>query len=117
MLPEEQIRWVVLEAVVDTGASQLMLPEDVVAGLGLPVLRSTYVTYADGRREELPVAGVVTVRVAGREANVDCIVGAVGSEILLGQVPLESLDLLVDCGRQELVPRPESPRLTSYKLR
>jgi hypothetical protein len=36
---------------------------------------------------------------------------------LLGQIVLEALDLLVDCPRQQLVPRPESPYLPTLKLK
>jgi len=75
------------------------------------------VTYADERREERPIAGIVTVRVGNRSTNVNCIVGPPSSEPLLGQVVLETMDLLVDCTEQKLVSRPESPFLPLLKLK
>lgn len=45
------------------------------------------------------------------------VVGPAGTEPLLGQIVLEMTDLLVDCGRNQLVPRPESPHMPSYKLK
>lgn len=75
------------------------------------------VTYADERREERPLAGIVTVRIGSRSTNVNCIVGPPGSEPLLGQIVLEAMDLLVDCSQQRLVPRPESPYLPMLKLK
>ncbi|VFN03919.1 MAG: hypothetical protein BECKG1743E_GA0114224_106721, partial [Candidatus Kentron sp. G] len=46
-----------------------------------------------------------------------CLAGAVGSEPLIGQLVLKSLDLIVDCPRNALRPRPESPGCPSYKLK
>jgi hypothetical protein len=75
------------------------------------------VTYADERKEERPVAGLVTLRVANRSASFDCVVGPPASEALLGQIVLERLDLLVDCAQQRLIPRPESPYLPLLNLK
>jgi predicted aspartyl protease len=95
----------------------LMLPQDVVEELGLEVFRKAVVAYADQRTEERSIAGPVTVKIGKREANVDCIVGPPASEILIGQVPLEVMDLLVDCVQRKLLPRPESPFLPLLKMR
>jgi len=112
-----EVRRLTLEVVVDTGASGLVLPEEVVDQLGLRRVRTTRVQYAGDRIAEFPVAEAVTVKVAGRRALVDCIVGPRGSVPLLGQVVLEITDLLVDCGRRRLVPDPASPDMARYSLR
>lgn len=117
LIARGDVRNLILPIVVDTGASQLVLPEEMVSELGLRRVGQTIIEYADGRREERPLAGYVIVRVLNREAGVHCIVGPAGTEPLLGQVPLETLDLLVDCGRLQLVPRPESPFMPSYKVK
>ncbi|MEO6725217.1 MAG: retroviral-like aspartic protease family protein [Blastocatellia bacterium] len=111
LIPENQIRSLKTAAVVDTGARMLMLPQDMVERLGLRELRKAIVTYADGRKEERIVAGTVTVQVGEREAEVPCIVGPPAGEVLLGQVPIEIMDLVVDCAQQTIGPRPESPFL------
>nr|VFJ62785.1 MAG: hypothetical protein BECKFW1821C_GA0114237_100319 [Candidatus Kentron sp. FW] len=46
-----------------------------------------------------------------------CLVGVVGSEPLIGQLVLESLDLIVDCPRNTVSPRQESIPYPSYKLK
>ncbi len=114
---EDQIRSLTVPLVVDTGAVMLVLPQDLVETLGLTKVGTVIVIYADERKEERPVAGAVTVRVGKRRMNVDCIVGPPNSEPLLGQVVLETLDLLVDCAQQKLVPRPESPYLPLLKIK
>ena len=63
------------------------------------------------------MAGVVSVRVAGRNVETNCVVGPPGSEPLLGQIVLEEADLLIDCANQRLIPRPESPYLPTLKLK
>lgn len=110
-IPEREVRSERVRVLADSGSRMLMLPEQLAYALGLRERRRAIVTYADERREERPVAGIVTVRVANRSSTGECIVGPPGSEPLLGQIELESMDLLVDCGEQRLVPRPESPLL------
>lgn len=106
-----------MRLLTDTGATMLVLPEDLVDALGLERVGKIVVTYADERKEERPTAGVVTVRVDGRSMETRCVVGPPGSEGLLGQVVLEELDLLVDSARGKLVPRPESPYFPTLKLK
>jgi len=111
------VRSQVVEVMADTGAVMLMLPQDLVEALGLTVRRKVIVTYADERREERDVAGVVTVKAGNRSMQTSCVVGPPGSEPLLGQIVLEEMDLLVDSTERRLVPRPESPYLPTLKLK
>ena len=111
-LDEARIRRTTVELVVDTGAVSLVLPQNVVERLGLTTRRTVIVTYADERREERPVAGPVTIHVAERFMTTDCVVGPPLSEGFLGQVVLESLDLLADCANRTVAPRtPDYPCL------
>ena len=116
-LSEDKIRRFRIDAIVDMGAVMLVLPQDVVERLGLKFLRTVVVTYADERKEERPVAGVVTIKIGDRFMNADCVVGPPTSEALIGQIVLESLDLNPDCQEQTLRPRPESPIYPSLKLK
>jgi predicted aspartyl protease len=106
-----------IRALVDSGAVMLVLPQDLVEALGLHEAGKAIVTYADERREERPIAGIVTVRAGDRSTSVNCVVGPPSSEPLLGQVVLATMDLLVDGTEQKLVPRPESPFLPLLKLK
>lgn len=109
---ESRIRSTEVTGIVDTGAVTLMLPQNVVERLGLKTRRTVVVTYADDRKEERPVAGPVTIEVCDRFMSTDCIVGLPLSEPLIGQVVLESLDLIADCAKQTLLPRtPDYPLL------
>ena len=115
--PVSGIRSSSVEAIVDTGAVMLVLPQNVVERLGVNVLRTAVVTYADERKEERPVAGPLTVRIGNRFMTTDCIVGPPLSQPLLGQIVLEALDLVADCAKRTLGPRPESPDYPLLNLR
>jgi clan AA aspartic protease len=114
---QSQIRSAKIHALVDSGAVMLVLPQDLVEALGLQEVGKAIVSYADERKEERPLAGIVTVRVGNRTTSLNCVVGPPSSEPLVGQVVLETMDLLVDCTQQKLVPRPESPFLPLLKLK
>lgn len=109
LISKDKIRQYGTEGLVDTGAVMLMLPQDIVEVLGLKIIRTAIVTYADDRKEEVKVASPVTIRIKDRFMTTDCLVGKPLSEPLIGQVVLETLDLIVDCTKRTLTPRPESP--------
>jgi clan AA aspartic protease len=98
-----------VDAVVDTGARMLAIPEDLARALELTRVRQTNVIYADGTRAVRDIVGAITLTLGDRSATLDAIVLPKGAETLLGQVPLEVLDLLVDCNTQTLVRNPKSP--------
>ena len=95
-------------ALVDTGALHLCLPESLARRMDLALDRFRRVTYADGRSMEAPYVGPVKVEIGDRE----CYVGAMvfGDEVLLGAIPMEDMDLLVDPARRQVIPRdPRGP--------
>ena len=109
---ESDIRRSTIDAIVDTGAVTLVLPQNVMERLGLEHRGTAFVTYADERREERPLAGPVTVQIGNRSMSTDCVVGPPLSEPLIGQVVLETLDLIADCTNRTLTPRyPDYPLL------
>lgn len=116
-IKETKIRRYHMGAIVDIGAVMLALPQDVVEELGLQIQRTVVVTYADERKDERHVAGPVTIKIGKRFMNTDCIVGPPSSEALIGQVIMEELDLIADCLKQTLAPRPESPIYPSLKMK
>ncbi|MCY3019880.1 MAG: retropepsin-like aspartic protease [Planctomycetota bacterium] len=105
----DKVRRAELQAIVDTGATMLVLPEDTIARLGLPLVRKVNARYGDGRMATRNVYGSVRLTVLGRVVTVDALSAPAGAPALLGQIPLEGLDYLVDTSQQRLVPNPESP--------
>ncbi len=115
-LRETEVRRAAFEAVVDTGALMLALPEDIVDRLGISIVDSGTVTYADGRREDLPIAGPMTIHIDNRWAFASCLVLPTGADALVGQLVLEGLDLIADCRNQTLTPRLGTPDMPVFRL-
>lgn len=104
-----EVRSLQLEALVDTGATMLVLPADVVAKLGLFPDGYRKVRYADGRIRELPWVSSIRIVILGRETVTNALVEDAGTTPLVGQIPLEELDLIVDPKSRELRVNPDSP--------
>ena len=113
----DAIRRYSIRALVDTGAVMIVLPQEAVEHLGLGRHGKTIVTFADDRRGEWEVAGPLTLRFGNRQGIFDCLVGPPASEALLGHIPLERLDLIVDPLKQTLSVRPESPLLPMLSVK
>jgi hypothetical protein len=75
------------------------------------------VTLVTDQVEELEIAGPLSMTIGDRKMHLDCLVGPLLVEPLLGQMVLEGLDLIVDCSRKALTSRPESPAYPSFKLK
>jgi clan AA aspartic protease len=97
-----------VEALVDTGAVNLALPADLVARIGAAVDGTVRVRLADRTVRELGRAGV-RIEILGRPMFCDAWVLPAGSTPLLGQIPLEGLDLVVDPRSGQVRPNPEHP--------
>jgi len=108
-LPPTAIRTAQIDALVDTGATMLVLPADVVATLGVPFQGTRKVRYASGEIGERPWAGNIEIEILGRKAICSAIVEKAGTTPLIGQIPLEELDFLVDPKSRELRVNPASP--------
>ena len=102
---ESEVRQTSIEGVVDTGAVMLMLPQNLVERLGLEICQTVVVSYADERKGERPVAGPVTVKIGDRITQTQCVVGPPLSEVLIGQLVLNAMDMVADCTNRTLKPR------------
>ena len=94
------------DALVDTGATGLLLPRSMIASLGLRPLRMRQARGLGGTLP-MPMYRAVRLTVQGRDCAID--VGEIGDEfpVLIGQVPLELLDWVVDPRAQRLIGNPE----------
>jgi predicted aspartyl protease len=105
MLPHEKVRRVKLSGIVDTGATELVLPASTVAQLGLSPSDRTTVKYGDNCRAERDVVFNVWLGLQGRRRVLNAIVEPDRTEALIGAIPLESMDFLIDCRTNTLYPR------------
>jgi len=105
-VPDQVRRVEVTDALVDTGATGLLLPKRLVQQLGLRPLRVRQARTLGGPAN-LPVHRAVRLTIQGRDCISD--VGEIPDEfpVIVGQVPLELLDWVVDPKGQKLIGNPE----------
>ena len=106
---EKQGEEIKCEALVDSGAAELALPEELIERLKLEELDTVKVYTADGAQHEYRVFGIVELEVQGRVCQVRVIELPHGAEPLLGAVPLEEMDWHISPLEKKLIPNPRSP--------
>lgn len=97
------------KALVDTGALHLCIPEHISLQLGLDEVEKREVTTADGKKHLVPYVGPVVVKFEGRT----CMTGALvlGDGVLLGAIPMEDMDLIVNPALRTITTNPKSPNI------
>ncbi|MCW5571015.1 MAG: clan AA aspartic protease [Steroidobacteraceae bacterium] len=100
-----------VDALVDTGAMTLCLPAPVAEALALEELERREVTLADGGRHLVPYVGPVKVGFGKR----GCFTGAfvLGQRVLVGAIPLEDMDLVINPATRQVTVNPASPDIPS----
>jgi clan AA aspartic protease len=101
-LSEKDVRTVKLNALVDTGATTLVINEEIFNQLGLNVKEKRTINLAGGAKMECKVTESVDIYWKNRFATVNAVVLPEGKP-LLGVIPLEFMDLIVDPVNRELV--------------
>ena len=107
LLAAEQVRRVeVADALADTGATMLSLPKRLVQQLGLQRHRTRNAKTSAGSFS-FGIYEPVRLTVLDRDCVIEVAEVADDCPVLIGQVPLELLDLVVDQGRRRLIGNPE----------
>ncbi len=105
-LPPGQVRRVTVpDALVDTGATLLSLPTGLIRQLGLTPRHTKHVKSSAGPVEVM-MYEAVRLTIQGRDCTMDVIEVRDGIPVLIGQIPLEHLDLVVDLRGRRLIGNP-----------
>ncbi len=116
LLPADQVRRLeVPDALVDTGATTLSMPKRLIEQLGLTPFRARRVRTGSGPRT-VQVYGAARLTIEGRDCLVDVIEVSDDCPVLIGQVPLELLDFVIDPKMQRLIANPEHGGEHMYEL-
>src|SRR5579863_594762 len=105
IIKPEQVRRERILGVVDSGATRLVIPTAVAERLGFDITSNMRAPYADGRTAERPVAERIRLTYGDRGSVFNAIVEPNRDSALIGAIVLEDLDLIIDCGKQTLLPR------------
>ena len=112
---EQQLTLIKVNALADTGALMLCIPEHVALQLKLSTESLREVSMADGRNMNVPYVGPIKVSFGDRF----CYAGALvlGDEVLLGAVPMEDMDLVINPGRKNVTVDPASPNIPRARVK
>jgi clan AA aspartic protease len=108
-LPE--LEPVEVNALADSGAVHLCIPEQVRIQLKLEAIDSKEVTLADGKRAVVPYVGPIEIRFKNRVGFAGALV--MGDQVLLGAIPMEDMDLVIVPRTRLLDVNPNSPNIAS----
>ena len=101
-ISEDKIRSVEVKALVDTGAVSIVINEDICQKLGLQIEEMRFATLAGGNKVNCKITEGVRICWKDRNAICQAVVLPEG-ETLLGVIPLEFMDLIVDPVAEQLV--------------
>jgi predicted aspartyl protease len=99
----KEVRAVTLRAMPDTGAWTLVINEETRRQLGLAIEETSESTLADGKTDTYAVTEGVKIHWKNRSIVLPAVVVPDAKDILLGALPLEAMDLMVDPVREQLV--------------
>ena len=100
-----------VDALADTGSVFLCIPQHVCLQLGLDVLQEREVKLADGSCVSVPYVGPVLVQFKNRTGVMGALV--LGDQVLLGAIPMEDMDLVVNPRDRTVDVNPASPNIAS----
>lgn len=113
--PDQARRIVVPDALVDTGATLLSLPTRRIQQLGLTKTARKRVTSSSGATEA-DMYEAVRLTIQGRTCTMDVMEVPDVVPVLIGQIPLEHLDLVVDLRNRKLIGNPEHGGEHTYEM-
>ena len=102
-IKDTEVRTLKVEAMPDTGAWTLVINEEVREKLGLDIEDEVSSTLADGTVAKYPLTEPVKIQWKNRSIALPSVVVPNAKRVLIGALPLEGLDLVVDPVHQTLV--------------
>jgi len=106
MIPVDQVRSIVVEeALVETSATALSMPKSLIDNLGLSLIRERRGVTNAGV-VEVGVYGTVRLTIQGRDMPTDVTELPEECPVLIGQIPLEAMDWVIDMKNHCIIGNP-----------
>ncbi|WP_133511153.1 clan AA aspartic protease [Candidatus Thiosymbion oneisti] len=108
-LRKSELASVEVDALADSGAVHLCIPEHIRLQLELEEIDKKAVILADGTSKLVPYVGPVELRFKNRIGFAGALV--MGDQVLLGAIPMEDMDLVIIPKTRVLDVNPSSPNI------
>jgi clan AA aspartic protease len=116
-LKSDEIRKATVRALVDSGAYMLCVNEKLAAQLGLRHIMKQTAQLANGDITEVDIVGPVEIKFLNRSTSCRAMVIPGDNEVLLGAIPMEDMDVIIDPREQKLTLPPDRPYLAQKSLK
>ena len=113
----DEVKRMWVTSLVDTGSYMLCINESIQEQLQFPIVEKRKGQLADGSIQEFDVVTNVELKFKNRRTLCNAMVLPGDSEVLLGAIPLEDMDVLIHPLRQELIVNPDHPYFAQMKLK
>lgn len=113
----EEVRRINVNALVDSGAYMLAINENIRQQLGLDKIREQTARYADDSLHTLDEVGPIGVIFENRFTTTHAIVLPGDAEVLLGAIPMEAMDVIIDPRDQQMKVHPDRPYIPQTLLK
>lgn len=116
-LPFERVRRMKIQCLADTGALMMAINESINTQLGLSQVEERVAELADGRQQKFPVVGPVELRFGNRKTITYAMVLPKDSEPLLGTIPMEDMDLVIEPKTGRVIINPSMPYISKKPMK
>jgi predicted aspartyl protease len=113
---EDEVRRITVTGLVDSGAMMLCINENIQEYLQIPVTGSKKAQLANREIINCPIVSPVEFRFKNRSTTCRAMVLPGDSEILIGVIPLEDIDVVIDQVHRELIVHPDRPDIPLVRI-
>ena len=113
----DEVRRMTVRMLVDSGCGTLAINGNIRTQLGLRTRQERTMQMADESVVTLDVVGPVEIRFENRRSILEAVVLPGDAEPLLGAIPMQDMDVLIDPHRHRLIVNPEHPILAGGLLK
>ena len=117
IIGQEEVKQMNINMLIDTGAYNLCINEEIQSQLQLPFVEKRKGQLANGHIVEYDVVGPVHLKFKNRNTACLAMVLEGDNEPLLGAIPLEDMDVLIHPQTQQLIVNPDHPFYAQMKLK
>lgn len=116
-IKKSDIKKEIVVALVDSGAYMMCINEHIQSQLDLMVIDHMEAELADGSIQKLPVVGPLIINFKNRTTSCNAAVLPGESEVLLGAIPMEDMDVVLVPKLQTIDVNPHSKYIAKKKIK